>query len=92
MGRCRKYRCCRRLPDEIIYKPAGIPLCDLSIIELAQDEFEAMRLCDLEGKSQIEAAQEMLISRGTIQRLLEAGRSKVVQAILNNNALQIKTE
>ncbi len=64
----------------------------MQIIELAQDEFESMRLCDLEGKSQIEAAQEMLISRGTIQRLLESGRSKVVQAILNKSALQIKTE
>ncbi len=92
MGRCRKQRCCRRLPDEVIYKPAGIPLCDMQIIELAPDEFESMRLCDLEGKSQIQAAQKMLISRGTIQRLLESGRAKVVQVILNNSALQIKTE
>ncbi len=90
MGRYRKDRYCRLLPAEVIYKPAGIPLRDLPIIKLAPDEFEAMRLCDLEGKSQIQAAQEMLISRGTVQRLLESGRAKVVQVILNNSALQIK--
>jgi predicted DNA-binding protein (UPF0251 family) len=54
---------------------------------LALDEFEAMRLCDLEGLSQIEAGERMQISRGTVQRLLESGRRKVVQALLANHGL-----
>lgn len=51
------------------------------------DEFEAMRLCDAEGLSQIEAALRMMVSRGTVQRLLESGRRKVVQALLANEGL-----
>jgi predicted DNA-binding protein (UPF0251 family) len=54
---------------------------------LALDEFEAMRLCDLEGLSQIEAGEHMQVSRGTVQRLLESGRRKVVQALLANEGL-----
>ncbi len=54
---------------------------------LALDEFETMRLCDLEGLSQIEAGERMQVSRGTVQRLLESGRRKVVQALLANEGL-----
>jgi predicted DNA-binding protein (UPF0251 family) len=54
---------------------------------LALDEFEAMRLSDLEGLSQIEAGKRMQVSRGTVQRLLESGRRKVVQALLANEGL-----
>jgi len=58
---------------------------------LALDEFEAMRLCDLEGLSQIEAGERMQISRGTVQRLLESGRRKVVQALLANQGLGLSS-
>ena len=58
---------------------------------LALDEFEAMRLCDLEDLSQIEAGERMQISRGTVQRLLESGRRKVVQALLANQGLGLSS-
>src|SRR5512135_242292 len=87
MPRCRKYRCCRPLSDARVLKPRGIPLPDVTVHWLALDEFEAMRLCDLEGLSQIEAGARMQISRGTVQRLLESGRRKVVQALLANQGL-----
>lgn len=60
---------------------------DLPVHWLAPDEFEAMRLCDLEGLSQIDAGQRMQVSRGTIQRLLESGRRQVVLALLHNEGL-----
>ena len=87
MPRCRKYRCCRPLSEARVLKPRGIPLPDVTVHWLALDEFEAMRLCDLEGLSQIEAGERMQISRGTVQRLLESGRRKVVQALLANQGL-----
>lgn len=59
---------------------------------LAPDEFEAMRLCDGEGLSQIDAGERMQISRGAVQRLLETGRRKVIQALLSNQALGVSAE
>jgi predicted DNA-binding protein (UPF0251 family) len=60
------------------------------VVKLQLDEFEAMRLCDLDGKNQIEASEIMGISRGTIQRLLESGRKKLADALLNSKAINIK--
>ncbi|HOJ62995.1 MAG TPA: DUF134 domain-containing protein [Spirochaetota bacterium] len=89
MPRCKKKRCCRFLDSEKIFKPAGIPFNQLEVIEISLDEFEAIRLCDYDKLSQIGAAGRMNISRGTIQRLLESGRYKIVDALLNNKILKI---
>ena len=56
---------------------------------LTLDQFEAMRLCDLEDLDQDEAGRRMGVSRGTVQRLLYSGRRQVVETILNMNALII---
>jgi uncharacterized protein len=90
MGRCKKQRCCRALRSERIFKPVAKPLVDLKIIELELDEFEAVRLCDFEDKSQIEASIIMQISRGTLQRILQSGRKKILEFLINNQALKIK--
>lgn len=89
MPRCKKNRCCRFLDSEKIFKPKSVPLSDLNITEIFIDEFEAVRLCDHEGLSQIEAGEKMEISRGTVQRLLESGRFKIIDALLNDKALKI---
>jgi len=91
MGRCKKNRFCRLLDGERVYKPAAMPINKLSVIELEPDEFEAVRISDYENKSQIEGAELMEISRGTYQRILESGRRKILDFLLNNNALKIKT-
>jgi len=74
-----------------VFKPAGIPARELAPYVLRLDEFEAMRICDLEGKSQIEAAELMDISRGTVQRLLERGRRTLVACLLANQALVLES-
>lgn len=90
MPRCKKQRCCRILENERVFKPTGIPLSELEIIEIEIDEFEAMRLCDYEGKSQIETAEIMLVSRGTVQRILNSGRKKILDALLHQKAIKLK--
>jgi predicted DNA-binding protein (UPF0251 family) len=60
---------------------------ELEKIELQHDELEALRLCDLVGKTQEEAGESMKISRGTVQRLLTSGREKVVRALVEGCAL-----
>ena len=80
-------RYCRGVNGYNLYKPSGIPLSQMEIIELGLDELEAMRLCDHDGKQQEEAADVMGVSRGTIQRLLESGRRKTLDALVGGKAL-----
>jgi predicted DNA-binding protein (UPF0251 family) len=87
--RRRKWRYCLPFTGGKFYKPRGVPLSSLEVIELGQDELEAMRLCDYEGLEQTEAAGKMNISRGTIQRLLYSGRKKMLDVIINTKALKI---
>lgn len=90
--RGKKKRCCRFLENEIVYKPRGITMKELTINNIEADEFEAIRICDYEGLSQIEASALMGISRGTIQRLLNSGRKKIVDSFLNEKAIVIKNK
>lgn len=92
MARPRKpriYNCPFRAGFSALFKPAGTPLKDMEIIHLAQDELEALHLCDGEGNNQIEAGISMGVSRGTVQRLLAGARSKVARALVGQKALAI---
>jgi len=88
----RKKRYARRLDTNRFYKPLGIKKSDLQTNIINLDEFEALRLCDYEGLSQIEAASDMRVSRATIQRLLLSGRKKITEAFLENKAIEIKND
>lgn len=68
--------CKKRLSakDEIIFSP---------------DEIEAVRLMDLLGKYQEDAAAEMEISRPTLSRILRRARQKIAMAILHGKTLQL---
>jgi predicted DNA-binding protein (UPF0251 family) len=88
----KKKRCCRILDSDKIYKPIGTNCFSNNSVEIFLDEFEAMRLCDHEKLSQIEASEKMNISRGTVQRLLETGRYKLIDALLNDKLIIIKNK
>lgn len=64
------------------YRPQGAPLSGLKEVVLSVEELEALRLIDLEGLYQQEAAAEMEISRPTIQRMVNEARAKIVGALL----------
>jgi predicted DNA-binding protein (UPF0251 family) len=63
---------------------------ELETVRLQLSELEALRLCDLEAHDQEAAGRRMGISRGTVQRLLQSGRAKVVQALVHNRALLVE--
>ena len=90
MGRPVKERCINCAPEACYYKPVGIPMRDLDEIVLAMDELEAMRLTDLEGLYQADAAEHMGVSRQTIGNLLNSVHRKVADALLNGKALRIR--
>lgn len=85
-------RCPRRVsgpPRFGYFKPAGIPVSMLQEIALSVDELEALRLADLEGLYQEQAADRMGVSRATFARIAEAARHKVAEALVNGRALRI---
>ena len=82
-----KPRFCRCPYGDNAFKPTRIPMRELEKIYLARDELEALRLCDLLGRTQEEAGGEMGVSRGTVQRLVTSARSKVVRALVERCAL-----
>jgi predicted DNA-binding protein (UPF0251 family) len=90
MPRPCKRRICRSFEGDRVFKPRSTPMLELERIRLELSELEAMRLCDLEGCDQTMAGERMGVSRGTIQRLLRSGRTKVLTALLESSALLIE--
>lgn len=85
--------CCRRVacePASSYFKPRGIPLSSLETLALTLDEFEAIRLADLEGLYQEQAAEEMDVSRQTFGRIVESAHKKIAEALIDGKALEIK--
>ncbi len=58
-------------------------------LRLEPDELEALRLVYLEGLTQSEAAERMGVSRGTLWRMLESGRRKLISALVELRPLEI---
>ncbi len=86
-------KCCRRIGGEPpcrIFKPAGVPRVVLEEIILSMDEFEAIRLADLEGLYQEQAAARMNVSRQTFGRIIEEARGKVARVLVEGLALRIE--
>ncbi|GAA0569308.1 DUF134 domain-containing protein [Rhizomicrobium electricum] len=87
--RPRKCRIIRSTPSARFFKPRGIPLCELQIVTLKDEEWEAIRLADYRHLDQQAAAQQMGISRPTFSRVLASARAAVARALAEGAALQI---
>lgn len=61
----------------------------LEEVGLELDEVEAIRLADLEGLYQVEAAARMGVSRQTFANIVARARSKVADALIHGKALKI---
>ncbi len=85
---------CRRKvsfePGCRLFRPVGVPMCDVREVVLSSDELEALRLADSEGDYQEAAAKKMAISRSTFSRTVEAARRKVADALVNGKCIRIE--
>lgn len=90
MVRPCKCRQIHGIPGAMAFKPAGKPLRRLKQVVLGPDEFEAIRLADMEGLYQEEAAEKMGISRATFGRIVEEARRKIATALVQGRALIIQ--
>lgn len=74
-SRCYSPQCC---PDE-----------DRTIVTLLPEEVELLRLVDLKGLEQEEAATALGVSRRTVWRDLHTARKKVTDALTTGKGIQI---
>jgi uncharacterized protein len=85
---------CRRniagRPAASVFKPLGVPLRELEEIVMTLDEFEAIRLADLDGLYQEQAAEQMGVSRATFSRIMDSAHRKVADALVHGKALRIE--
>jgi len=88
MPRPRTCRCVQALPDADLFHPCNRQ--PTGGVVLAVEELEALRLADLERKTQEEAAGDMRISRQTFGRVVESARSKVADALVSGKSILIQ--
>ncbi len=85
-------RLCRRInfkPSITYFKPQGVPMKYLEIIELTAEEIEAYRLRHIDDLDQKEAANKMNTSSSTYQRILYSAYKKIADALINGKAIKI---
>ena len=83
---CRKRKVCR-LPRYAYFGPN--PSATKTVV-LSIDEYETIRLMDLEGLTQQECAKQMDVARTTVQSIYEQARYKLAQSIVRGYSLKIE--
>ncbi|MDX9690559.1 MAG: DUF134 domain-containing protein [Proteobacteria bacterium] len=92
MVRPRKCRRIGHCPPARFYKPQGIPLRQMGMIQLPEDGLEALRLADVGNMDHETAAAQMGVSRPTFSRILAQARKAVATALCEGAALRIGGE
>ena len=90
MPRPHKLRHVSRMPAVTYFKPAGVEARKLEEINLTVDEYEALRLKDVEGFEQQDCASRMKVAQSTLQRILVSAHGKVGRAIVEGKAIRIE--
>lgn len=76
-------------PNVTYFKPQGVPIRVLDVVELSLEETEALRLKNIEKLDQVECARIMETSQSTFQRILNSAYNKISQAIVDGKAIKI---
>ncbi|NCB51257.1 MAG: DUF134 domain-containing protein [Clostridia bacterium] len=89
MPRPIKWRkvCC--LPNTNRFGPLDFPADHNAAVRMTVDEYEAIRLIDLEGYTQEECAGQMNIARTTVQSIYSDARKKLAESLVNGKVLLI---
>ena len=65
-------------------------MIELKEVILNFEEYESVRLVDLEGIEQTKAGEMMDVSQPTFSRLLKSARKKISEAIVKGKAIRIE--
>ena len=90
MARPVKWRkvCC--LPESNRFGPLDSPIDAVDHVNMTVDEYETIRLIDLEGFTQEECAKQMNIARSTVQGIYIEARKKLAESLVNGKVLSIE--
>jgi len=88
--RPKKTRWIKCDPGERCFRPRCRPAEKLQGVVLSMDEFEALRLCDLQKLDQHAIALKMKVHRSTVSRILASARAKVSDALVNLKAIKVE--
>ncbi len=89
MARPVKWRKVCSLPDANRFGPLDSSAKSEDYINMTVDEYEAIRLIDLEGFNQEECANKMNIARSTVQGIYIEARKKLAESLVNGKVLFI---
>ncbi len=89
MPRPRGRRRIRFNPGVTYYKPVGVPMRMLGVVELNIEEAEALRLKNIKDLNQTECAKIMNTSQSTFQRILASAYKKISTALVEGKAIKI---
>ena len=89
MPRPMKWRrvCC--LPENERFGPLDSEQEERGIVNMTVDEYETIRLIDLEGMTQEECSVVMNIARTTVQGIYIEARTKLAESLVNGKVLII---
>jgi len=89
MPRPRKCRRICSMPNSIGFEPMGEAKNIDEFVKLNVDEYEVIRLIDLEKLTQEQCATHMVVSRTTITSIYGTARFKIADALINGKKLVI---
>lgn len=87
MPRHKKCRRIWRMPE---YSRFGPEEGGEGTVIMTVEEYETLRLIDLEGKTQEQCAESMDVARTTVQAIYELARRKAAESIVNGKRLLIE--
>jgi predicted DNA-binding protein (UPF0251 family) len=85
--KCRKV-CC--MPGSTLYGPLNGFSGEQEYIVMTVEEYETIRLIDLEGFNQEECAEKMQVARATVQNIYKTARLKISDSLVNGRILKIE--
>lgn len=89
MPRPRKWRRVCRMPGNQSFGPLDADGNERKVVAMTVDEFETIRLIDLEGFSQEQCAESMGVARTTAQAIYNSARVKLAECLVNGLELSI---
>ena len=90
MARPRKWRNVCRLPESNRFGPLDSSADAKNHVIMTVDEYETIRLIDLEGFTQEECATQMNVARSTVQGNYIGARKKLAESLVEGKVLSIE--